>query len=318
MFGTVLGVLSALVSAGVGIYSAYQSKKQQDLAAKTSQENFNLQQAQFEYQKDLNNTVMDREDNSMQRQVSDLKAAGISPLALTNGASATPLTSANAPLHDISGIQTALQNQLGAFNDIFNRRLARQQFALQSKVQKAQMYTQLAELAIQRKTAEKQNKLLDLDYTYYLNHPERNLGLQSMIGNLISKVIGNNGSSVIPSPEALKGSLNLDLSGIKDSISIPNNSNPVILATPKQIKKDTKIIENQEKVDLQHARDILYNYQGKDYEYKSLSYFYYHTNAWRDYKSVNDFKNALLKSKNKSDILQKYPYIEREPLKLGL
>lgn len=53
---------------------------------KTADKNLSLQQEQFEYEKDLQNQIMDREDNAIQRQVSDSRAAGISPILNMAGA----------------------------------------------------------------------------------------------------------------------------------------------------------------------------------------------------------------------------------------
>ena len=115
--------------------TAYYNKKQLDLAnsqlalnEKVSQENLDLSKEQFAYQKQLNDTLMQREDTAYQRQIADLKAAGLSPLMVSSGgASAAPLTSANAPQRDISGVNQAMTNAIGAYNDIYNRKLARQQ-----------------------------------------------------------------------------------------------------------------------------------------------------------------------------------------------
>lgn len=53
---------------------------------KTADKNLSLQQEQFEYEKDLQTQIMDREDNAIQRQVADSRAAGISPILNMAGA----------------------------------------------------------------------------------------------------------------------------------------------------------------------------------------------------------------------------------------
>lgn len=53
---------------------------------KTADKNLSLQQEQFEYEKDLQNQIMDREDNAIQRQVADSRSAGISPILNMAGA----------------------------------------------------------------------------------------------------------------------------------------------------------------------------------------------------------------------------------------
>lgn len=72
--------------------------------------NLDLQQQAFDYQKQLNATQMEREDTAFQRQVADLQAAGMSPLAAIggSGSGSTPLSSGSAPQMDISGINSAV------------------------------------------------------------------------------------------------------------------------------------------------------------------------------------------------------------------
>ena len=79
------------------------------LNEKTAQQNFELSQEQFEYQKKLNELTMQREDTAFQRQVADLKAAGLSPLNISGGSPASVLTSANAPQFDMSVLYSEVQ-----------------------------------------------------------------------------------------------------------------------------------------------------------------------------------------------------------------
>lgn len=293
------------------------AKKQLNLAESTSTENLNLQKEQFEYQKELNALTMQREDTSMQRQVADLKAAGLSPLMLQGGASANPLTSATAPQRDVSGINQAIGNFIGAYNDSYNRKMMRHQFNLQSMVSSAEAYTKLSELSLQKKKANLENAILSLDYNYYKNHPERNLGLQQVLLNLASRVLGQNNSTAGNGFGLLNGVL-------------PGNQNPTLLSgnlepsrmvspviTKKDVQKDTKKIVQQEKSDYQNALDIVANYSGKDWQEDSLNYIYRHTNAWKDYEYLSDFRNALLNLKTEKarrNLLSKYPYIEHRTL----
>lgn len=203
--------LVGLIGGGISLYeSDKQAKKQADLAQSsldlnksTSEQNFNLQKEQFNYQQELNETIMQREDSAMQRQVADLKAAGLSPLMVSGGASATPLNSATAPQRDISGINQAIGNLMGAYNDIFNRKMNRHQFMLNTVAQSAQLYTQIAESKLNQKKIKLENDILDLDYKYYKNHPERNLGLTQVLTNLASGILQKNGSAI----DLLSGSI---------------------------------------------------------------------------------------------------------------
>lgn len=72
-----------------------------------AQQNFGLQQNQFDYQKRLNTLQMEREDNAIQRQVADLQAAGFSPLMASGGSPSSPLSSGSAPQYDVSGVSAA-------------------------------------------------------------------------------------------------------------------------------------------------------------------------------------------------------------------
>lgn len=74
----VMGV-ATVASAAASVVSSVSSNK-------ASQKNYQLQQEQYEYEKNLQSQIMDREDNAIQRQVVDSRAAGISPLYQMAGA----------------------------------------------------------------------------------------------------------------------------------------------------------------------------------------------------------------------------------------
>lgn len=68
-----------------------------------SYKNYQLSKEQYRYQKDLQNLMMEREDNSVQRRVADLQKAGLSPvLAAGTGASSGPVVSTTTPHGDFN------------------------------------------------------------------------------------------------------------------------------------------------------------------------------------------------------------------------
>lgn len=76
----------------------------------TAQKNLEAQQEQQEYQRQLQQQMFDREDNSVARRIADLRANGLSPvLGAGQGASAGPVVSSQAPQReDTSGMIPAL------------------------------------------------------------------------------------------------------------------------------------------------------------------------------------------------------------------
>lgn len=92
-----------------------------NLTGQTSKEiaekNFNLQQEQFDYQKQLNELMMEREDTAYQRAVKDAQAAGLSALSVNGGASSGYSTSAPAPqINDYA--QNQYTNGLNLLNSL--------------------------------------------------------------------------------------------------------------------------------------------------------------------------------------------------------
>ena len=198
---------------------------QMSLNEDIANKNYNLQQDQFNYQKELNQKVQDREDTAIQRAVADAQKAGLSPLAVTGGSSASPLTSANAPQMDLSGINTAFQNMIGAYNDMFTRRQQRQQFALQSSVQSAQAYTQIKEALLQQKYLSLETKYLNEKLNWEKTHGFRDLDWKSELLNLIEKVFGNNSvDTVKPRLENVVEGANEKVADIKSVVD--NYVNP--------------------------------------------------------------------------------------------
>lgn len=281
------------------------AEKQLKLNETTSQQNFDLSKEQFEYQKQLNEITMQREDNAIQRQVADLKAAGLSPLMVAGGSSATPLQSAQPVQKDISGINTALSNMIGAYNDINNRRLNRQQFSMQNKLQSAQTFANILETSAQIKKAKLENQILDLDYKYFLNHPERNLGLQQVIVNALERIISRNPSSINPGlPEIKLPGTKSEGSGLFDLLNPGENNNipdPVTFGIVNPSSKYGHTLDNENYDNNRKTATLI-----KD----EIKEKYYKNQIKTAIAGDNDYSDLLPKLYKNDDYLKKHISLE--------
>lgn len=334
----ILGVAS-LVYAGYTTYKTIKSEdKQTQIAEDTlklnkdvSQENFDLAKDQFEYQKELNTILMEREDTAWQRSVADLKAAGLSPLAATSGASASPLTSAPAPQKDMSGINTALGNMLGAYNDVFNRRLNRQQFALQSAVNTSEMYTRLAESKLNRDYIKLQTDYLEDKRNWENIHGFRDLNWKSELVGFLENILNKNPSSTIPNigsiitsgtsglpkielPDSVKDFLSGNFSTDNSKVSTPS------LPSQKIIKKDTKILDKELSKDNNAACNLIETRSNRNDKQllNAINYAWKFSNAPQLFDSFDDFKEKIYTDdKYRRNIRKELKFHSHSPLNLG-
>lgn len=116
----ILGLLGTLVSAGVAGYNYYNQKN-------ISEKNLDFQKENFQYQKDLQQQVFGREDNSFQRARADLEKAGYNPNILSSGAGAGSVVSTQAPQqspYSAGGLVDALQHMSDPLQTYVNTRQA--------------------------------------------------------------------------------------------------------------------------------------------------------------------------------------------------
>ena len=105
LFGDLIGGLGSLISSGANVLSAYSTYKGVQDNIKTNELNFQLQKDNLAYQKDLQKLIFAREDNSVQRRISDLRKAGLSPtLAAGSSAGAGAVIGTAAP-QKVSNLQ---------------------------------------------------------------------------------------------------------------------------------------------------------------------------------------------------------------------
>lgn len=103
--------ISGVANAGVNVAGMIMQNK-------IAQENLQLQREKFDYDKQLQQQIFDREDTSYQRQRDDMLASGLNPLSNTaSGASAGQAVQTEAPQNNMDAL-TAMSNIGSSINQI--------------------------------------------------------------------------------------------------------------------------------------------------------------------------------------------------------
>lgn len=168
-----LGALPSVVSGGTQLAGAVSGIRTNDL-------NYRLQQENLAYQKQLQQTVFNREDNAVQRRVADLKKAGLSPtLAAGSAASAGSVIGTSA-----SQKQNNLENLMAIAN-------VKSVIAQQEKAQTE------ADIAKNQLIQDKMNT------AYYrrqgVSPVESQFGWQQLVTNLVNGLVNRAGTSLASS-----------------------------------------------------------------------------------------------------------------------
>ena len=172
------------------------AEKQVETQTDISNQNFALSKEQFEYQKQLNELQMQREDTAVQRQVADLKKAGLSPLMVSGGSSTGQLISAQAPQYDSSGILQAMSNLLGVRNDYAGRKQLAYQFERQQGLQVAQQVADLYSLRLDNQYKQRQIEAMDIANAYNLEHGLRDPSIQNYLVDAFETWLKNHETSL--------------------------------------------------------------------------------------------------------------------------
>lgn len=288
------------------------AQKQFDEQMQLAYKNFGFQQEQYDYQKQLNQLQMDREDNAMQRRVADLKNAGLSPLMATDGAQAGQLISAQAPQINAD---SAYQNMASARSDIANRSFSARQFATQMSLQNAQLAVSVLD-----KVAQTASKIPDMLATsderkWNNKYGYRNQSFSGALINAIDKLFEKRSSlnlssvgekfgqfqkSSIQQLNDLSGNIKSALDNITSDVkedSVISSSGRGLFINPTTSNERQKDIKLLSKNFDEQYKGFLQSYSKNEDESSAIKIWKYNTNLQR-MMSLDDFLDWIKDNEN--------------------
>lgn len=154
---------SSLAQIGLG-FANY--KQNSDIA----QQNLQLQQDKFEYDKALQQQIFEREDTAYQRTVNDMRSAGLSPLNMSGQNGAGSVVSTSAPQRQTQSATDAINS----FNNVFNNFATMQQTL--SSIKNSQKQNELLQTEINSNNLDNSFKAI-----------EKNLAIKDLIKSIALK-----------------------------------------------------------------------------------------------------------------------------------
>ena len=171
---TIAGTIIGAGNLGLGIWNAITGQQK-------ANDNLQLQRDTLDYQKQLQQTMFDREDNAVQRRAADLKAAGLSQtLAAGGAAQAGPVVATQAPQkgkEDMEGI--------GALSNSLTSALA--QIATTTNISKTKADEALSLAQADKLKADTVGKNIENKYADRINSQQLLLGAASLASSEISQ-----------------------------------------------------------------------------------------------------------------------------------